>query len=52
MDDVPAVADVVSILSLELVGSLSNHFGDLVGAFLCRTKLACYSVLNVLEDLT
>ena len=50
MNGVPIVVDIASILSLKLVGSLSNHLGDLVRAFPCRVELACYSVLGVLED--
>ena len=52
MAGVPAVMDVASLLSLKLVSSLSNYLGDLVGAFPCRTELACCNVLGVLEELT
>ena len=40
VDGVLAIVDVASVLSLELVGSLSNRLGDLVGSFPCRTELA------------
>ena len=51
MDGVLAIVDVMTILSLKLVGSLSNHLGDLVGAFPCRTEVSYYNILGVLVDL-
>ena len=43
--------DVTAILSLELIGPVSNNLGYLVRTFPCRTKLVCHCVLHVLEDL-
>lgn len=47
MNGVPVVVDVASVLSLELVSSLSNHLCDILRDFPYRTELA-YS--GILED--
>ncbi len=50
MDGVPAIVDVAAILGLEFVCSLAYEFGDMVGAFPCRPKLAFSYILHVLEN--
>ena len=50
MDGVPAAVDVATNLSLKLVCSLADNLGDLVGAFPCRSEVACSWILRVMED--
>ena len=52
MDGIPTVGDVITILSLEFVCSLTDNLGDFVRAFLGRTELASSWVFCVLVNLT
>ena len=51
MNDIPAVGDVVTILSLEFVCFFIDDLGDFVRAFPVRTKLAGSWIFVVLVDL-
>ena len=49
MGRIPALVDIESILSLEIVDFESHDLGDLAGSYLYRAKLTCPWVFGAMK---